>query len=221
MLEMRGLPAQEAAGIAAESVAALSAEFGPPPYRELDVVEAVVPIGGYEYPGLVLFDGAARANAQRASMEFLIPHEIAHQWFYALVGNDVTAEPWLDEGLATFAQLRFLARARGAEAAQAQQQRWEQEYGGVLARVPIGVNRSIYGYTNWLDYRGPTYYAGALLFERLRQQLGDEPFQQGMGRLLTQFAFGEATTAEVQAIFNGVAAEAGLSLDDVWERWLE
>jgi hypothetical protein len=34
----------------------------------------------------------------------LIPHETAHQWFYALVGNDQSRDPWLSEGLATWAQ---------------------------------------------------------------------------------------------------------------------
>ncbi len=32
------------------------------------------------------------------------PHEVAHQWFYALVGSDQGRDPWLDEGLATWAE---------------------------------------------------------------------------------------------------------------------
>jgi hypothetical protein len=34
----------------------------------------------------------------------LVPHEAAHQWFYSLVGNDQSRDPWLSEGLATWAQ---------------------------------------------------------------------------------------------------------------------
>jgi hypothetical protein len=34
----------------------------------------------------------------------LVPHETAHQWFYSLVGNNQTRDPWLSEGLATWAQ---------------------------------------------------------------------------------------------------------------------
>ena len=33
-----------------------------------------------------------------------LSHELAHQWFYSLVGNDQARDPWLDEGLATYAQ---------------------------------------------------------------------------------------------------------------------
>ena len=39
-------------------------------------------------------------------------HEVAHQWFYSLVGNDQAHDPWLDEVLATYASARrdgFLA----------------------------------------------------------------------------------------------------------------
>jgi len=34
----------------------------------------------------------------------LVPHETAHQWFYSLVGDDQSRDPWLSEGLATWAQ---------------------------------------------------------------------------------------------------------------------
>ncbi|MDQ4076851.1 MAG: hypothetical protein M3220_11480 [Chloroflexota bacterium] len=221
-VEMAGsqLPASEAATIAAEAVEAFAAEFGPPPYTELDVVEAQVPIGGYEYPGLVLFDGEERARASRNALEFLIPHEIAHQWFYALLGNDVTREPWIDEGLATYASLRYLAHRHGAEAALARRAAWEAEYANVLAREPVGVNGVVYEYTNWIEYRGPTYYASALLFDDLRQRLGDAPFQEAIRRLLTRFAFREATTQDVQAVFNEVATEEGVELDAFWSYWL-
>jgi hypothetical protein len=50
--------------------------------------------GGIEYPTLVY---------QPVSSEN-VPHETAHQWFYSLVGNDQARDPWLDEGLATWAE---------------------------------------------------------------------------------------------------------------------
>ena len=41
-----------------------------------------------------------------------VAHEVAHQWFYGLVGSDQWREPWLDESLATFAQRRLLGTLR-------------------------------------------------------------------------------------------------------------
>jgi hypothetical protein len=50
--------------------------------------------GGLEYPTLV-YQPATSEN---------VAHETAHQWFYSLVGNDQARDPWLDEGLATWAE---------------------------------------------------------------------------------------------------------------------
>ncbi|HEU0129411.1 MAG TPA: M1 family aminopeptidase [Mycobacteriales bacterium] len=74
--------------------------FGPYPYPALTVV-ALKPIGkgGVEYPGLVY------VGSQR--YEGVVPHEVAHEWFYGLVGDDQARDPWLDEAFATFAAASF------------------------------------------------------------------------------------------------------------------
>jgi Peptidase family M1 domain len=74
-----------------------SALYGPYPWRTYTMVGmADLPViaGGLEYPTLV-YQPAVSANAA---------HETAHQWFYSLVGNDQARDPWLDEGLATWAE---------------------------------------------------------------------------------------------------------------------
>ncbi len=35
-------------------------------------------------------------------------HEVAHQWFSQEVGSDGWKEPWIDESMATYAQMRLL-----------------------------------------------------------------------------------------------------------------
>ncbi|MFN2521852.1 MAG: hypothetical protein ABR614_00855 [Mycobacteriales bacterium] len=89
-----------AAAAAAEIGRALSrhaARFGPFPYERLSV--AVLPDirGGIEYPGVILL-GTGQLDNPTAS------HEVAHEWFYGLVGNDQARDPWLDESFATYAE---------------------------------------------------------------------------------------------------------------------
>jgi hypothetical protein len=70
--------------------------FGPYPWRTYRL--AVFPDlarGGIEYPTIV-FQGPG-------SLVRATSHELGHQWFYSLVGNDQARDPWLDETLATWA----------------------------------------------------------------------------------------------------------------------
>jgi hypothetical protein len=88
-------PATIAAEVRAD-LGTLSRRFGPYPWPDLHV--AVMPDQrglGIEYPTMI-FLGTGTAGA-------LTTHEVAHQWFYSLVGNDQARDPVLDEGLATYA----------------------------------------------------------------------------------------------------------------------
>jgi len=82
----------------AQGMRALTAELGTFPYPEVWL--SVLPDidGGIEYPGSVLY-----GDAPPDELLPLVTHELAHQWFYGLVGNDQAASPWLDEGFATYA----------------------------------------------------------------------------------------------------------------------
>ena len=51
------------------------------------------------------------------ALELTVAHEIAHQWFYALVGSDQFRHPWQDEALCEHALCCTMVRARhGADA---------------------------------------------------------------------------------------------------------
>jgi hypothetical protein len=71
--------------------------YGGYDYFSLRLVLGDLPFGGSEYPGIVF---STPDNAT-------IAHEVAHQWFYGLVGNDQYNDPFLDESLTAFAEQRF------------------------------------------------------------------------------------------------------------------
>ena len=91
----------EAGGEAALQVASGSLEtynqlFGAYPYAELDVVQAPMRYAsGVEYPTIILINSDLYDDPQE--MDFIITdaHEVAHQWWYNLVGNDVFDDPWM------------------------------------------------------------------------------------------------------------------------------
>ncbi|MBV9042108.1 MAG: hypothetical protein JOZ68_13965 [Acidimicrobiia bacterium] len=76
-----------------------SARFGP--YAWSTYTLAITPSlsGGIEYPTFVM-QGPSTIGRTTS-------HELGHQWFYSLVGNNQGRDPWLDEGLATYAEGRY------------------------------------------------------------------------------------------------------------------
>ncbi|MBA2625143.1 MAG: hypothetical protein H0U89_06025, partial [Acidimicrobiia bacterium] len=76
----------------------LSARFGDYPWPSFTLALTPELPGGIEYPGHVM-QGPGTIGRTTA-------HEVGHQWFYALVGNDQGRDPVLDEGLATWAEAR-------------------------------------------------------------------------------------------------------------------
>ncbi|MFI0979299.1 M1 family metallopeptidase [Streptomyces sp. NPDC021093] len=82
---------------AAGSVDEFGERFGRYPYGELDLVmsDRLDDFGSMEFPGLVLLWTEPEGSGA--------VHEIAHQWWYGIVGNDQYAAPWLDESFAQYA----------------------------------------------------------------------------------------------------------------------
>jgi len=88
--------AQATADEAVFALEHLSKLYGPYPWPGFTIAYGPdLESEGIEYPTLV-FEGPDRSG-------LITAHETAHQWFYSLVGNDQARDPWLDEGLASWA----------------------------------------------------------------------------------------------------------------------
>ncbi|MGQ0521582.1 MAG: hypothetical protein ACT4PX_10600 [Actinomycetota bacterium] len=76
-----------------------SRRFGPYPWPTYTLAVTPTLSGGIEYPMHVL-QGPGTSGRTTS-------HEVAHMWFYAMVVNNQGRDPWMDEGLATYAEGRF------------------------------------------------------------------------------------------------------------------
>jgi hypothetical protein len=87
----------------------LKALLGSYPYPTLRVVQSA---GGYamESPALVWLPYGLESSRYR----YLVTHEVAHQWFYGLVGSDQAREPFTDEAAADFVTRYVLSNRRGS-----------------------------------------------------------------------------------------------------------
>lgn len=92
--------------VAEDSLKVFGEKVGKYPYDELDIAPCLLGFGygGMEYPGFIMANASGFFDNpffDALSHEDKIAHEIAHQWFYATVGNDEYREAWIDEGFAT------------------------------------------------------------------------------------------------------------------------
>ena len=158
----------------AEALTLYNDLYGTYPRNMLSVVEADF-LDGMEYDGLYFLSHGFYNLYQGTPGEYLIAiaaHETAHQWFYALVGNDQAFEPWLDEALCTYNERLFYEHYY-PEALD-----WWWSY-RINYYDPKGwVDGSIYNPDGYRAYRDAVYLNGALFLEDLRDLIGDESFFQ-------------------------------------------
>lgn len=107
--------AAQALGYARRALACYREAFGPYPYPSLTLAEIDFPFGGMEYPSLIML-GSALLEKGGQDLELLVAHEVAHQWWYGVVGSDQVEHPWQDEALCEYSLLPYMARYYGLSA---------------------------------------------------------------------------------------------------------
>ena len=208
---------QRALDLSADAILKFNARFGPYPYREFDIFPiAARTFAGVEYPGLTMIGSSYYENPDdsRLSLQDVVVHEVAHQWWYNVVGNDVLREPWLDEGLTSYSGEYVYTELAGQSLGgiTASRQASIERLG--LASTPIDLGVIDYGVSR--AYVGAIYGKAALFFDALRKEVGDEVFWRILQNHYRHFQFGIATTAGFQQEAERIA---GRSLDEFWSRW--
>jgi hypothetical protein len=190
--------AQNMLAAAQKSLNTFSASFGAYPYPELDVVLGAFPgFGGMEYPTIVFSEVD----------KWTVAHEIAHQWWYGLVGNDQYASPWLDESLATWSEeLPFGA--------------W---VGCGSYAFPGGARlTSDMGY--WGDHPAQyytVYDGGGCMLANLAKKFGVARLVQVLRQYAADHWLGVARTEDFIAAIEAAAVKYGVAFDPgaYWDNW--
>ncbi len=201
--------------------------YVPYPYDDLWVVEpAVLMAGGMEYPQFVF--SAADVPMTRA-LEMVTSHEIGHQWFYGMLGNDEVDEAWLDEGMNTFSELRYMQRRHGFSGNISTTPDWIMEISdqdinlmtyatGTAAGEEVPVLSDATSAGDGSHPTGFTYYSKPAFFLRmLQRQVGEEDFDRIMSIYFNRFMYHHPHTDDFQSIVEEVT---GRSWDGEFDFWL-
>lgn len=202
---------------ATQALRVFSQRFGPYPYTELDVIATPTNAGGIEYPGAIVV--AQELYDQNGGFfELATAHEVAHQWWYGLVGNDQLDEPWLDEALTNYSAYVYYQETAGSDTADFVKSRvFEGPYRAVQGDDrDRGVAGPVASF-NEEDYGAIVYGKGPLFFDAVRARLGDDAFFTGLQAYLESHRYGVAYPDELISIFEEVSAQ---QIDDLYQFWI-
>ncbi len=171
--------AERALQTAVQSLQTFGGLAGAYPYKTYTVVAADFFIGGMEYPGLSVVDRGLYRESRAETLAFVVAHETAHQWFYALTGSDQTLRPWLDEALTQQLTLRYYELAQGKEGYERAVQRFVRPY-IALAEQPgmPPVSAPLAEFADNVAYDAVVYEKGSLLLEELRAAMGAKRYDR-------------------------------------------
>jgi hypothetical protein len=244
---------KRALAMAAASLRSFEKRFGPYPYRELDVAEAslVGGAGGVEFNGMVLVAGmlyrdpiasdpllgmlakfgGGGADALgpmrkqlQLTLDFTVAHEVAHQYFAGIVGNDSHRFPSLDEPIAQYAAgLAIEDRYGKATAGRAMDTHVKINYAmyRMLGGRDKPVLRDTKSFTSPTEYAALVYGKAPYVYVRLRQRLGDDKLHGAIRAAVDEHRFGLATTDEWIDSLERHAGGKASKIRPAFTRWLK
>jgi aminopeptidase N len=228
-----GKKAKKVLEYGADSIRLFNREYGKYPYPACSIVQSDIS-GGMEYPNLVMIESNEYGNVDfedmlmtyyygkpKGSLEFVVVHELAHQWWYGIVGNDEYREAWIDEPLTQYATLEYYRQKYGQE-----------EFDRVYERnIKLGVNmflmsgkgedkplnRSLDQFPHD-EYYILIYNKGTMMYKDLNDQLGDETFDLLLRTLFEKYKFKTVTGVELIEL---TSETAGKDMSGFYRDWLE
>ena len=184
------------------------------PYNQVTAVDGTISAGGgMEYPNVTVI-GTAGSDS---GLETVIVHEVGHNWFYGILGSNERENAWMDEGINSFNETRYLltkygedkdiSLLLGGENNLAQrfeledfQYKWIDEL-SYLFPARFGADQPIQCHSNSLtslNYGAIIYKKTAAAFAMLQSHLGEVAFDKAMQLYFDQWKFRHPAPADLQ-----------------------
>ena len=214
--------AETALQFAKDAIESFTERFGPYPYTEFDVLATPMLALGIEYPGIVgVVSPAFDPNEILAGLpypimlESVIAHEVAHQWFYNVIGNDQIDEPWLDEALAQYATWLYYVDTYREANAQGYLRSWESRWELVdRSEIPVGLAAATY---EGSEYSAIIYGRGPLFVQALAEEMGQAAFDEFLKTYYQTHKWEIATTDSLK---HTAEIQCGCDLTPLFDAWV-
>ncbi len=180
------------------------------PYNHVTAVDGTISAGGgMEYPNITVIGNSYTAHA----LETVIIHEVGHNWFYGILGSNERDHAWMDEGMNTYIEIRYM----------------EEKYHGQFMNIPFvklkdkNVQEATYQfnasrnydqplkmgseYFTEFNYGGMVYAKTGIGFHYLKGYLGEELFDQCMNNYFDKWKFKHPKPSDLGKVFEEISGK--------------
>jgi len=181
------------------------------PYNHVTAVDGTISAGGgMEYPNITIIGESGNAF----TLETTIMHEVGHNWFYGILGSNEREYPFMDEGLNSFYEMRYirekypnqtLASLIGRDSTfkffglNKFKHKAEYEFAYLLAarkNIDQPIASAAEDFTEY-NYGGIVYSKSAIAFDYLMNYLGKEKFDEAMRFYFDEWKFEHPTPEDL------------------------
>lgn len=160
--------------------------FGPLPYEHVAIAETSTGTTyAMEYANLAIFK---RDMHHSNLIDHWLPHEVAHLWWYNSIATLESKHGWIDEGLVEISVFHYLQARYGDQSANALLAEYERDLQKLRTKYPDGsLSKTLHEFAKEEEFHWTWYSKGALLFDNLRRQIGDDAYKSFLKRVQQQY----------------------------------
>ncbi|MBL8001384.1 MAG: M1 family metallopeptidase [Flavobacteriales bacterium] len=206
------------------SVNLYSQWVGDYPYDECTAVDGTISAGGgMEYPMITIIGNMD----SKESLDNVIAHEVGHNWFYGILGSNERDHAWMDEGMNSFVELRYMRERYPKGGLNVQLPFVEMSGRGDLHHLQSELMYRLNARRNLdqpieqtsaaftpLNYGAMVYGKTALVMDHLMAYLGEETMDKCLNAYFEEFKFKHPQPEDLRRVFE---RESGKDLGWVFE----
>ncbi len=186
------------------------------PYDHVTAVDGTISAGGgMEYPNITVIGTSGNSKG----LETVIIHEVGHNWYYGILGNNERDNAWMDEGLNTYIEIRYM-QEKYPNGYKRKKDSSKNETRGITINIPLeekqmqsigyqfNASRNLdqplqMGSQNFtsFNYAGMIYSKTGLGFHYLKAYLGEELFDSAMNEYFDKWKFKHPSPSDIQETF--------------------
>lgn len=180
-----------------------SSLVGEYPYNIAQVVQGPQSFGGgMEYPTITIIS----PTNNKADLDQTIAHEVGHNWFYGILGTNERDYPWMDEGINSYFEDKYI-KANYGEADKSQQIAFESI---AIEKIDQPV-ATVSGQFSEINYNLVAYYKTAEWFRYLESEIGKEVLANAIKEYYRRWQFRHPQPEDFKKVIEEVS---GRNLDN-------